>query len=135
MTHSYYNTTDHLTGTMLEFGKYTLKYKPPQGCTESKVKMEITSEATLPQMLEFFTDFLKASGYCIEEDKELVFERKAPDFEYETDEWGPSGTSFWGGDTVITGSAGTDTISFGNTKSPYPFETGAKTWDDVITFG
>jgi hypothetical protein len=120
---------------MTEFGKYVLKYKAPKGSGESKVKMEITSEATLSQMLEFFTDFLKASGYIIDEDRELVFERKAPDFRYETDEWGPSGTSFWGGDTVITGSAGADTIAFGNIKPPYPFETGAKSWNDVITFG
>jgi hypothetical protein len=116
MTHSYYNNAENLTGTMLEFGKYTLKYKPPQGCTESKVKMEITSEATLPQMLEFFTDFLKASGYVIDENKELVFERKAPDFSSVSDEWNADPAyvdSFWGGDTVIPGSAGTDVITFG----------------------
>ena len=133
MTPTYYNTTDHLTGTMLEFGKYTLKYKPPQGCTESKVKMEITSEATLPKMLEFFTDFLKATGYVIDEDRELVFERKAPDFNQ--DFWSESGFPIPGGDTVIPGSAGSDTISLGGARAAYQFETGAKTWDDVITFG
>ena len=133
MTHSYYNTTENLTGTMLEFGKYTLKYKPPQGCTESKVKMEITSEATLPQMLDFFTDFLKASGYCIDDDRELVFERKAPDFNQ--DFWSEDGFPIPGGDTVIPGSAGSDTISLGSPRPAHQFETGAKTWDDVITFG
>ena len=65
---------------MTEFGKYVLKYKAPKGSGESKVKMEITSEATLPKMLEFFTDFLKATGYVIDDNKELVFERTAPDF-------------------------------------------------------
>ena len=143
MTHSYYNTTENLTGTMLEFGKYTLKYKPPQGCTESKVKMEITSEATLPQMLEFFTDFLKASGYVIDEDRELVFERKAPDFSqdfWEEDGFSVTGNPTASGDTILFGSRlpgglGNDTISFGNPRPAHQFETGAKTWDDVITFG
>ena len=118
---------------MLEFGKYTLKYKPPQGCTESKVKMEITSEATLPQMLEFFTDFLKATGYLIDENKELVFERKAPDFSNIIGSNMPVYSPY--GDTVIPGSAGTDTISLGGARAAHQFETGAKTWDDVITFG
>jgi hypothetical protein len=151
MTHSYYNNAENLTGIMLEFGKYILKYKPPQGCTESKVKMEITSEATLPQMLEFFTDFLRASGYVIDENKELVFERKAPDFSQ--DFWEEDGVSLTGnpnasGDTVISGTGvpgglaadywfagGNDVISFGSPRAAYNFETGAKTWDDVITFG
>ena len=139
MTHSYYNTTDHLTGTMLEFGKYTLKYKPPKGAGETKVKMEITSEATLPQMLEFFTDFLKATGYCIDDGKELVFERKAPDFSNiiggNMPVYSPCGDTGAFGDTVIPGSAGSDTISFGSPRPAHQFETGAKTWDDVITFG
>jgi hypothetical protein len=125
MTHSYYNNAENLTGTMLEFGKYTLKYKPPQGCTESKVKMEITSEATLPQMLEFFTDFLKASGYCIDDDRELVFERKAPDFSQ--DFWAEDGISFTGNPY-----ASPDTISFGAAQF-------AGMWgglkDDTITLG
>jgi len=143
MTHFYYNKTENLTGTMLEFGKYTLKYKPPQGCTESKVKMEITSEATLPQMLEFFTDFLKTTGYVIDEDRELVFERKAPDFSQEF--WAEDGFSVTGnptasGDTILFGSRlpgglGNDVISFGSPRPAHQFETGAKTWDDVITFG
>jgi hypothetical protein len=128
---------------MQEFGKYTLKYKPPQGAAESKVKMEITSEATLPQMLEFFTDFLKASGYVIDENKELVFERKAPCFN--KDFWAEDGFSVTGnptasGDTITFGShpsggLGNDAISFGSPRPAHQFETGAKTWDDVITFG
>ena len=143
MTHFYYNKTENLTGTMLEFGKYTLKYKPPQGCTESKVKMEITSEATLPQMLEFFTDFLKASGYIIDEDRELVFERKAPDFGDISDKWGTAVPGYLGGyaafgDTVIPGSAGSDTITFSSERQgganavPLFLDGGGK---DVITFG
>ena len=98
---------------MTEFGKYILKYKPPQGCTESKVKMEITSEATLPQMLEFFTDFLKASGYVIDEDRELVFDRKAPDFSQNF--WEEDGFSLTGNPSA----ASNDTIYFGNTSTGY----------------
>ena len=117
MSHSYYNNAENLTGTMLEFGKYTLKYKPPKGAAESKVKMEITSEATLPQMLEFFTDFLKATGYLIDENKELVFERKAPDFSNiiggNMPVYSPGSDTGAFGDTVIPGSAGTDVITFG----------------------
>ena len=97
---------------MTEFGTYVLKYKAPKGSGESKVKMEITSEATIPQMLEFFTDFLKASGYCIDEDRELVFERKAPDFSQ----------NFWAEDGIsMTGNpyAAPDTISFGSTPPSY----------------
>jgi hypothetical protein len=117
MTHNYYNKTDHLYKAMPEFGKYTLKYKPPQGAAESKVKMEITSEATLPQMLELFTDFLKATGYVIDENKELVFERKAPDFSNiiggNMPVYSPCGDTGAFGDTVIPGSTGTDVITFG----------------------
>jgi hypothetical protein len=81
---------------MLEFGKYTLKYKPPTGAAESKVKMEITSEATLPQMLEFFTDFLKASGYVID-GKRLSLERETPDFSDVPEKWGTAASpSVWG---------------------------------------
>jgi hypothetical protein len=43
---------------MLEFGKYTLKYKPPKGAAETKVKMEITSEVAIPELLVFFEDFI-----------------------------------------------------------------------------
>ena len=113
---------------MTEFGKYVLRYKAPKGSGESKVKMVIGSEATLPDMLQFFADFLRASGYVFDGDIVIDNPRESLTCEKHWD-------NFWGGDTVIPGSAGTDTISFGNTKPPYPFETGAKTWDDVITFG
>ena len=87
MTHSYYNTTENLTGTMLEFGKYTLKYKPPKGATETKVKMEITSEVAIPDLLVFFEDFMRVAGYPIE-GKKLSLEREAPDFNGITEKWG-----------------------------------------------
>jgi hypothetical protein len=87
MTPSYYNTTDHLTGTMLEFGKYTLKYEPPTETPEDhSVSMTISSEANLSQMLEFYSSFLRAAGYEFD-GKELCLERTAPDFGLD-EEWG-----------------------------------------------
>ena len=135
MTHSYYNNAENLTGTMLEFGKYTLKYEPPGETPEDhSVAMTISSEANIQQMLEFFQSFLRAAGYDFD-GKELCLERTAPDFSDAEDV-----LSYWGGFTasgypVIPGSAGTDTISLGGPRPAHQFETGAKTWDDVITFG
>ena len=95
MTHSYYNTTDHLTGTMLEFGKYTLKYEPPVGSsTDHSIKMSISSEATLTQMLEFFQSFLRAAGYEFE-GKELCLERIAPDFGDVPEKWWGDDPEYW----------------------------------------
>jgi hypothetical protein len=114
MTHSYYNTTDHLTGTMLEFGKYTLKYEPPGETPEDhSVAMTISSEANLTQMLEFFNSFLRAAGYEFD-GKELCLEREAPDFSFldnianfgtnsgasmwrDHSNMGSYGPSYWGG--------------------------------------
>ena len=123
---------------MIEFGKYTLKYEPPASAgIEPTVDMSISSEANLNEMLEFFTSFLKASGYYIDENKELVFERSAPDFSDVPDKWYVGGShpnrsqDFWqedgfsltgnpgviGGDTVCIGSGllggmGKDVITF-----------------------
>jgi hypothetical protein len=96
MTHSYYNTTDHLTGIMLEFGKYTLKYKPPKGAAETKVKMEISSEVAIPELLVFFEDFMRAAGYIID-GKRLSLEREAPDFSDVPEKWSTAASpSLWG---------------------------------------
>jgi hypothetical protein len=84
---------------MIEFGKYVLKYVPPASAgIEPTVDMSISSEANLNEMLEFFTSFLKASGYYIDENKELVFERTAPDFSDVPDKWWHTGeVDYWGG--------------------------------------
>jgi hypothetical protein len=87
---------------MIEFGKYVFKYVPPASAgIEPTVDMSISSEANLNEMLEFFTSFLKASGYYIDENKELVFERSAPDFDDIPDKWWHSGAGYadgnWGG--------------------------------------
>jgi hypothetical protein len=94
-----YNTTENLTGTMLEFGKYTLKYVPPGATPEDhSVAMTISSEANLHQMLEFFSSFLRAAGYEFD-GKELCLEREAPDFGDVPDEWDMAAPSYWGGYT------------------------------------
>jgi hypothetical protein len=96
-----YTNTVNLPSKMIEFGKYTLEYVPPDGSpTDHSIKMSISSEATVTQMLEFFTSFLKASGYYIDDNKELVFERSAPDFSDVSD----SSQDFWHEDGIsLTG--------------------------------
>jgi hypothetical protein len=89
---------------MQEFGKYTLKHKPPKGAAETKVKMEITSEVAIPELLVFFEDFMRASGYVID-GKKLSLEQEAPDFSDVPEKWGadpgyfscyPDGTPYGG---------------------------------------
>ena len=58
-----YNKVDHLHGTMVEFGKFILKYKAPKGVAEPDWKRKISAEATLPEMLAFFEKFLQDAGY------------------------------------------------------------------------
>ena len=105
MSHTYYNTAENLTGIMLEFGKYTLKYVPPTDTPEDhSVVMTISSEANLQQMMEFFSSFLRAAGYEFD-GKELCLEREASDFGDVSDfgashpgpAWADSGVSYWGG--------------------------------------
>jgi hypothetical protein len=92
---------------MQEFGKYTLKYKPPKGAAETKVKMEITSEVAIPELLVFFEDFMRAAGYILD-GKRLSLEEDAPDFSFldgisdfgtshPGPAWADSGASYWGG--------------------------------------
>jgi hypothetical protein len=60
---------------MLEFGKHVLKYVPPSETPEDhSVEMIISSEANLPQMLEFFSSYLQASGYVFDGELEIVNE-------------------------------------------------------------
>ena len=94
---------------MIEFGKYTLEYTPPDGSpTDHTIKMSISSEATITQMLEFYTSFLKASGYFIDDNKELVFERTAPNFNDLPDKWWHTGAEYWGGYTGSPSAKGTE---------------------------
>ena len=80
---------------MQEFGKYTLKYLPPDGSpTDHSIEMEISSEANLYQMLEFFQSFLRAAGYEFE-GKELCLERSAPDFSDIPEKWWGDDPEYW----------------------------------------
>ena len=67
-----YNKVEHLHGTMVEFGKYTLKYTPPEGADESDIMMSISAETDLDKMLLFFELFLLGAGYVF--DGHLVIE-------------------------------------------------------------
>jgi hypothetical protein len=82
---------------MPEFGKYTLKYVPPdESPTDHSIELTISSEATLYQMLEFFQSFLRATGYEFE-GKELCFERSAPNFDDIPEKWSTAvDPSIWG---------------------------------------
>jgi hypothetical protein len=104
-----YTNTVNLPSEMIEFGKYVLKYVPPASAgIEPTVDMSISSEANLNEMLEFFTSFLKASGYYIDENKELVFERTAPDFSDVPDKWWHTGAEYWGGYAGSPSAKGTE---------------------------
>ena len=76
----HYNEVDHLHGTMVEFGEFVLKYKPPKGSQEAKLKMTISSEASRSDMVAFFDDFLLSAGYPPPEDKAVSCEKHWDDF-------------------------------------------------------
>ena len=83
-----------------EFGIYQVTYTPTEWCdssyVEPSVKMSISGEADLSQMLSFFECFLKASGYEFE-GKELRSESSASDFSDVPDKWGTATSSpLWG---------------------------------------
>ena len=63
------------TTTMDSYGLYTVSYTPsndPAEYLQVSVQMSISSEASLPDMLNFFTDFLRASGYVFEGELEIA---------------------------------------------------------------
>jgi len=61
-----YTIPDQLTGTMYEFGRYRLTYEPPSDVVETEISMTISSDATLPQMVELFQNFLQVNGYLLD---------------------------------------------------------------------
>jgi len=112
-----------------DYGTYRLTYTPPASDgTEDypaiSIEMSTGGEANLDQMLRFYEAFLAASGYILKGELQVVEPEANPYF--------TSFANFDFGDQVIYGSAGTDTISFGAAQA---VEFGAKTWDDVISFG
>jgi hypothetical protein len=66
MALSTYTISDQLTGTMYEFGRYRLTYEPPSDVVETEISMSISSDATLPQMVELFQNFLQVNGYLLD---------------------------------------------------------------------
>ena len=100
--------------------------------------MSTGGDASVPQMLRFFEAFLSAAGYVLKGELQVVEPEKTPSkspYDYVTIAGGQSSDYIpfrFGGNNVIYGSAGTDTISFGAAQA---VEFGAKTWDDVISFG
>jgi hypothetical protein len=94
--------------------------------------MEIGSEATLPEMLEFFADFLRASGYVFDGDIVIDNPREPLTCEKHWD-------NFWAEDGIsMTGnpSPGSDTISFGCiTPSFYTSSYWMASGTDNITLG
>jgi hypothetical protein len=64
---------------MVEFGKFVLKYKAPNGAAEPDWKRKISAEATLPEMLAFFEKFLQDAGYELETGSLEVKKNKIPE--------------------------------------------------------
>lgn len=67
------------------YGKFQFSYHPPSKnissfpvdeLPETSVDMAISAEADLPQMLEFFKQFLLANGYIIDTNQKLVLSKK-----------------------------------------------------------
>lgn len=64
---------------MNDFGRYRLTYEPPFNATEADITMSISSDANLPQLLELFGDFLRATGYLGSEETLLVSGSDTPE--------------------------------------------------------
>ena len=134
VTQNRYLNYEHLYSTMTTFGTYRLSYEPPAGSMDASIYMSISAEANLSDMLSFFETFLRAATYPLGQDHELGIERKAPDFGNASDFWEEDNFVFTK-DTVIQGASGTDTLSLGDARAAVHFESGAKSWEDVISFG
>ena len=111
---------------MYSSGRYVLRYEPSDSEHEylqTTVEMSISDEATLDDMANFFDAFLKASGYVYDGTVKVVKDvaEKAKPKTYTIN------------DTVISGGSRLDTISFAGARPAMEF--GAKSWDDVISFG
>jgi len=125
-----------------EYGTYRLSYTPPESKGHEDypnitIDMSVDGDASVDQMLRFYEAFLAASGYVLKGEIQVV--------EPEADPWessynyvtagGGQATDFIPfnlGNSVIYGGYGNDTISFGAAQ---PVEFGAKTGDNVISFG
>lgn len=55
------------------FGKITLSFEPAeQSSREASLEMQFSSEATLPEILKHFENFLRAMEYPLDSDSELI---------------------------------------------------------------
>jgi hypothetical protein len=122
-----------------DYGTYRLTYTPPNDPDPHypliSIDMSTSGDANVDQMLRFFEAFLAASGYVLNGELQVVEPERNP-WERLTIQGSP-GIDFipfdsYLGNNVIYSAQGTDTISFGAAQS---VECGAKTWDDVISFG
>jgi hypothetical protein len=96
---------------MNPYGRYTVSYTPsddPCEYLQVSTQMSISGEASLPDMLNFLTDFLRASGYVFEGELEIVTGEEKATFNSETN----PDDYFFGGAGVV-GGVGNDVISFG----------------------
>ena len=75
-----YNEVNHLHGTMVEFGRYEVRYLPPEGSDEPTCSMTITSEADRNQMDDFFDKFLRYEGYPPSKFQSVVCEKHWDEF-------------------------------------------------------
>jgi len=75
-----YNEVDHLYGTMIEFGRYEVRYLPPEGSDEPTCSMTITSEADRDKMDDFFDKFLRYEGYPPSKSQPVVCEKHWDEF-------------------------------------------------------
>mgnify|MGYP006281739161 CR=1 FL=1 len=88
---------------MTNFGRFRLSYDPGpydpySGCVDHSVEMSISGEAELRDLVKLFESFLRANGYTYEGKLDIV---------------NPVSSYPYGGDTMLYGATGNDTISIG----------------------
>ncbi len=126
---------------MITFGTYRLTYTPPEetfGSVESTVDMSISSEADLNDMLGFFEDFLRATGYQLDNSVLQLEDRDTSNSPCQ-DFWEDDGTSLignpWnarlGDDTLETAFIGTRLFG-GEGEDHLSFR--SSFGNDVVTF-
>jgi hypothetical protein len=96
MTLPSYPNNVQLFGTMTSFGKFWFRYISPEPANplDPSIDFSVTAEADLPQILRVFEAFLKANGYELD-DRELSFDRKAPDFDDIPEKWWGDDPDYW----------------------------------------
>jgi len=97
-----------------DYGTYRLSFNPPSDHITPSVEMTLSGEATVDQMLYLFESFLKASGYVLKGDLQIVEDEQEtfvpfhlPDFdEPDFPGWGAAqpveNPWFGGGEDMVT---------------------------------